>query len=328
MRPLDRVSSIKLKLGIVIVAAIGVTLAALLVCARLGLPLRFGAVVAVVLALAVVQVIARGLTAPLREMARAATAMARGEHGQRVAVHGRDEVGRLAEAFNAMSAELEQTDRVRRELVANVSHELRTPLTALQATLENAIDGVEEPDLELMHRQVTRLSRLVAQLLDLSRLESEGVALDRRPFAAAALLERVRDEALMHAPEGVDVRIHGSDGLAIDGDQERVHQVLTNLLDNALRFSPSPGAVTLAARSEGPMVRLEVLDEGPGIPAAQRAIVFERFHRVDAARSTSGAGLGLAIARWIVELHGGRIRAEERAPHGCRMVVELPSASA
>jgi signal transduction histidine kinase len=179
-----------------------------------------------------------------------------------------------------------------------------------------------------MHRQVTRLSRLVAQLLDLSRLESEGVPLDRRPFAAAALLERVRDEALMHAPEGVDVRIHGSDGLAIDGDQERVHQVLTNLLDNALRFSPSPGAVTLAARSEGPMVRLEVLDEGPGIPAAQRAIVFERFHRVDAARSTGGAGLGLAIARWIVELHGGRIRAEERAPHGCRMVVELPSASA
>jgi signal transduction histidine kinase len=329
MRPLDRVGSIKLKLGIVIVAAIVVTLAALLVCSWLGLPLRFGAVVAVVLALAVVQVIARGLTAPLREMARAADAMARGEHGQRVAVHGRDEVGRLAEAFNAMSAELEQTDRMRRELVANVSHELRTPLTALQATLENAIDGVEEPDretLEVMHRQVTRLGRLVTQLLDLSRLESEGVPLDRRPFPAAALLERVRAEAMMHAPEGVDVRIEDSDGLAIDGDQERVHQVLTNLLDNALRFSPSPGTVTVLARPEGAMVRLEVLDEGPGIPPEQRTQVFERFHRVDAARSKGGAGLGLAIARWIVELHGGRIRAEERAPHGTRMVVELPGA--
>ena len=332
MRPLDRVGSIKLKLGIVIVAAIGVTLAALLVCAKLGLPLRFGAVVSVVLALAVVQIIARGLTAPLREMARAAAAMARGEHGQRVAVTGRDEVGRLAEAFNAMSAELEQTDRMRRELVANVSHELRTPLTALQATLENAIDGVEQPDretLELMHRQVRRLSRLVAQLLDLSRLESDGVLLDRRPFPATALLERVRAEALMHAPEGVDIRIEGSDDLAIDGDQERVHQVLTNLLDNALRFSPSPGAVTLVARPEGSMVRLEVLDEGPGIPAEQRMRVFERFYRVDAARSNGGgAGLGLAIARWIVELHGGRIRAEEHAPHGSRMVVELPSAPA
>jgi len=102
--------------------------------------------------------------------------------------------------------------------------------------------------------------------------------------------------------------------------------VLTNLLDNALRFSPSPGAVTLRAGPEGPMVRLEVLDDGPGIPAEQRTRVFERFHRVDAARSGGGAGLGLAIARWIVELHGGRIRAEEHAPHGCRMVVELPGA--
>ncbi|MBJ7329297.1 MAG: HAMP domain-containing protein [Solirubrobacteraceae bacterium] len=326
MRPLDRLPSIKLKLGFVIVVAIGVTVVSMLILAELGLRLRWGVIPAVVLALIVVQVIARGLTAPLREMAGAAEAMARGEHGQQVAVHGRDEVGRLAQAFNTMSTELEATDRVRRELVANVAHELRTPLAGLQAALENDLDGVQPLDAEALHAQVQRLTRLVEQLLDLSRLESQGVPLHVTELGAGDLLSRVREEALLTAPAGtqVEIAVQPAD-LRVRGDADRVHQVLANLTENAVRHASDHGRVVLSARRDGDVVELAVTDDGPGIPAADRERVFERFHQLDAARTGGGAGLGLAIARWIVELHGGAIRAETSGPRGCRMVVELPA---
>ena len=326
MRPLDRIASIKLRLGLVIVAAILVTVASMVVAAGLGVQLRWGVVGAVILALLVVQVISRGLTAPLREMARAAEAMARGEHGQLVEVRGRDEVGRLAEAFNAMSTELETTDRVRRELVANVAHELRTPLAGLQAALENDLDGIQPLDAQALNAQVQRLGRLVEQLLDLSRLEADGVPLHVVDIDAEALLRRVREEALLAAPDHAQIEISvPAAGLRIRGDADRIHQVLANLTENALRHAAVHGEVVLAARSLGSAVELSVTDDGPGIPVAERERVFERFHRLDAARSTGGAGLGLAIARWIVDLHGGQIRAESAGARGCRMVVELPA---
>jgi signal transduction histidine kinase len=330
VRPLDRFNSIKVKLGLVIVVAVGVTLFTVVIGHELGLQLRWRLLVAIVLSLGSVQLIARGLTAPLREMAAAAEAMARGEHGRQVSVPSRDEVGRLAEAFNAMSAELAQVDRLRREMVANVSHELRTPLSALQASLENIVDGVMPADqqtLEAMQAQVSRLTRLVEQLLDLSRMESEGVALDVRPFAVGALVERVCTESRLGAPLDVSMCVDVSPtGLEIAGDEERIHQVVSNLVENAVRFSPRPGTVTIRARPVAGLVRLEVLDEGPGIPPVERTRAFERFHRVDAARPEGGgAGLGLAIARWIVDLHGGSIRAEAAEPRGCKIVVDLPA---
>lgn len=326
MRPLEGIASIKLKLGLVIVAAIAVTVASMVGAAALGVQLRWGVIGAVILALLVVQVIARGLTAPLREMAVAAEAMARGEHGQQVEVRGSDEVGRLADAFNAMSTELETTDRVRRELVANVAHELRTPLAGLQAALENDVDGVQPLDAAALLAQVQRLGRLVEQLLDLSRLESDGVPLHVVDIPAAELLQQVRDEALLAARGTVRVEIAVEPAtLRIRGDADRVHQVLANLAENALRHAAAHGEVVLAARPLHGAVELSVTDDGPGIPVSERERVFERFHRLDAARSAGGAGLGLAIARWIVELHGGAIRAEAAGARGCRMVVELPA---
>jgi signal transduction histidine kinase len=331
LRPLDQLPSLKLKLGIVIVAAIVATLAAMLIATSLGLRRTWGILVAVPLALLVVQLLARGMTSRLREIATAADAMARGEHGQTVPVKGRDEVARLAEAFNAMSAELAETDRMRRELVANVSHELRTPLTALQASLDNIADGVQpvHPEtIEAMRQQVRRLGRMVEQLLDLSRMEAQAVPLDRRVFSVASLLERVRGEALLHAPDSVEVdtRVVPAD-LVLSADRERVHQVLTNLIENALRFSPPRSKVLMAATENGETVRLEVTDEGPGIPEEAQERVFERFYSVDASRSGGGAGLGLAIARWIVDLHGGTIRVGENHERGCRVLVELPRVS-
>ena len=276
-----------------------------------------------------VQLLARGMTSPLREMERAATAMASGDHGQRVALRSSDEVGRLTTAFNHMAAELAEVDRQRRDLVANVSHELRTPISALRATLENLVDGVVPPDPELLRTMLTRverLQRLVTQLLDLSRLESGGSPLHPRAFPAAKLLNEVADEALLHSPDlllAVDV---SPATLVVDGDLERIHQVLANLVENAARYSPVDGEVQIRAREAGNTVVFEVIDHGPGITAENSSRVFERFYRADESRSSDdgGAGLGLPIARWIVDLHGGRIHAEQVTPHGCRMVVELP----
>ena len=331
MRPLQSLPSLKLKLGIVIVAAVCITAVATIVAVRwLGLPSLAGAAAGVALALASVHLLARGTTKPLREMAAVARAMARGEHGRQVPVTSNDEVGELAKAFNRMTAELAETDRLRRDLVANVSHELRTPLGALQAILENLVDGVSEPDsetLRTMLAQTRRLGRLVAQLLDLSRLEAGEQPFDMRPFALRDVLEGAAREARLHAPDDVVFSIDAPAGLQADGDPERIHQVVMNLVENAVRYSPRPGHVALrAVAGADHTVVLEVDDEGPGIPSENLERVFERFYRGDGRRGADGggAGLGLAIAQWIVDLHGGAIRAERREPHGTRMVVTLP----
>ena len=332
MRPLDPLPSIKLKFGLVIVAAVGVTIVVVALGVRLGLNLALCGILAGAVALLMVHFLARGMTSPLRQMADAATAMSRGDYDRRVSVTTRDEVGDLAKAFNTMAGELAEVDRLRRDLVANVSHELRTPISALQAVLENLVDGVEPPDpatISTMLNQVERLGRLVTQLLDLSRLESGAIPLQRAPFEMRRLLEQAVKESQLHSqarqqPIEIAIEVEPPE-LRADGDAERVHQVVTNLLENAVRHSPEGGRVTVMARREGEDVRVEVLDEGPGITPEEAGRVFERFYRTDSARSGSdgGTGLGLAIARWIVELHGGTIRAEE-VPVGCRMVFELP----
>ncbi len=330
MRPLDPLRSIKVKLGVVILCAMGgAYLSAKIVGSTLGLPLSARGVIATLVALGIVQVLAHGMTSPLREMAAAARAMARGNYSQRVRATSRDEVGELARAFNRMAAELAEVDRQRRDLVANASHELRTPITALQALLENLVDGVEQPDpqtLRVALAQTERLGLLVGQLLDLSRLESGAAQVEPEPVPLREFLDQAVREAGLG---GRDVRLTTNvepAGLTVDADPARLHQVLANLLDNASRHSPPGGLVTVTAQPHADGVRLAVTDEGPGIRAADRDRVFERFSRLDGGRSArdGGGGLGLAIAREVVELHGGALHAEDNSPTGCRMVVDLP----
>jgi signal transduction histidine kinase len=313
LSPLARIPSLKLKLGLVIGVAIVVTLATMLYAPRFGLRPRWGALAALIASLASVQLVARGMTSPLRAMAAAAEALARGEHDQRVHSSSRDEVGQLATAFNTMAAELQTLDRARRDLVADAAHELRTPITALRASLENAVDGVEEPDLPALLAQVERLGRLADQLLDLSALEAGATVLRRQTFAASQLAS------------GCVVDGEIAAGLHVSGDPDRLRQVVRNLVENAERHAPgAPVVLRAAAAGPGGGVRLEVEDRGPGIAPDEAARVFERFARADHSRTVPGAGLGLAIARSIVELHGGTIHAEPVVPHGCRMVVDLP----
>jgi signal transduction histidine kinase len=326
-RPLDGLGSIKLKLGVVILAAVAVTVTVVSLGEEVGLSPVLTGLAAAALALAMVQLLAHGMTFPLREMVTAARAMARGDYSRRVTATSRDEVGELARAFNSMAAELAEVDRIRRDLVANASHELRTPIGALRAALENAVDDVEPLDAAAMLAQVERLGRLVEQLLDLSRLESGAAQLDREQFPATRLVGRIVEEWRPRA-EGREVRLESSveAALVVDGDPERLHQVLANLVANAIRHAPPGSAVLVSAAGDNGSARLEVSDSGPGIPADEAERVFERFYRSDHARAASdgGSGLGLAIARWVVDLHGGTIRAEQAEPQGCRMVVELP----
>jgi signal transduction histidine kinase len=331
VRPLDRLPSIKLKLGAVILAAVVVTVAVVSVGRELGISPLLTGLAAAALALAMVQFLAHGMTYPLREMVAATRAMAKGDYDHVVTATSRDEVGELARAFNSMSRQLSEVDRFRRDLVANASHELRTPLGALRARLENLVDGVEQPDRRTLAEalsQVERLGALVGQLLDLSRLESGAVPLELDDVPAMQLLTEVTTEWREQAATR-DVRLESfllPADLRLRVDPARMRQVLGNVVANAIRHSPDGGRIVLTARANGGRPRLEVVDEGPGIPADELERVFERFYRSDRARSgdEGGAGLGLAIARWIVELHEGTITATAAKPHGCRVIVELP----
>lgn len=324
-QPLRAVRAIKLKIALLIVIATATAAAVSQVGVRLGWPTWLQPVVACAISLVLVEVLAHGLTSPLREMEKATTRMARGDYAVRVPSDAADEVGRLAVAFNAMAAELAEVDRQRRDLVANASHELRTPITGLQATLENLIDGVvpcTPATLVAMHAQVERLARLVRDLLDLSRLEAGVVPFHLAPVALVDLVHTVVGDVHGALP-GLAVEVVADhDDTKVQADPDRLAQVLTNLLTNAARYSARV-QVTVTATPTG--ARLDVVDDGPGIPAGEEGRIFERFYRADRARNAGGSGLGLAISRWIVDLHGGTIRAERLEPHGCRMVVELPS---
>lgn len=323
IRPLDRLGSIKLKIGVLVAgsicAAAGVFWAGT-GTNRVGIMLAAGSVL---VALAVTQLLAHGMTAPLRQMTAAAGAMARGDYTRRVRTTSRDEVGQLARAFNQMAADLAVVDRQRRELIANVSHELRTPISALQAVLENVVDGVADPShLDSALAQTERLGRLVNELLDLSRLDAGVAPLHRESVAVQAFLDDVVAQASTPGSSvRFAVRVDPPD-LTMWADRQRMHQVLANLVHNACRHGPADGTVLLHAATDGPGMVVEVSDEGPGIPSEDRDRAFERFiHGGPEAGRGGGTGLGLAIARWAVDLHGGTIGA---VGPGCTIRVALP----
>jgi signal transduction histidine kinase len=229
-----------------------------------------------------------------------------------------------------MAADLAAADRQRRELIANVSHELRTPITALQGLLENIVDGVAVAEPAMMQTALTqteRLGRLVAELLDLSRLDAGVVPMIRTPIDIPSFLDDVVREAHVNAA-GAGREVHfmvSAPSIVVLGDRERLHQVFANLLDNAARHSPPGGTVLVRAERRDGHLLLAVADEGEGIPAAERERVFERFTRGE--RPTGGGtGLGLAIARWVIQLHRGTIAVVEpgRDRRGCHMQVTLP----
>jgi signal transduction histidine kinase len=346
LRPLDPVRSIKMKLAVLVGASV-VTASLMTWYGLLILRWspRYSMPIAVALALVVTQVLARGMTSPLRQMTAAARAMAAGRPSPPVQATSRDEVGQLARAFTAMSQQLATADAQRRELLANVGHELRTPVAALRAQLENLADGVRPADpaaLAEVLEQVERLGDLLTDLLDLARADAGAVPLERRPVGVAELVDGlVRQVAAVRPVPEIDVDVRPAD-LVADADPHRLGQVVTNLVDNAARHARSRVSVRAWAGDHGGLV-VEVTDDGPGIPRERWDSVFERFRRgatgeiailggqagavaADADALGGGTGLGLAIARWAVVLHGGRIAVVD-SDGGCRIRADIPPAA-
>lgn len=309
-QPLAGVSSLKVKLGLLVVVSVLVTAGVAVLGDTAGVPLWLSLPVTVLVALAVTQLLAAGMIAPLRQMTEAARRMATGDTTVRVDEVSADEVGDLARAFNTMARDLATVDRQRRELVANVSHELRTPLAGLYAVLENVADGVVTPEdrsLTVALEQAERLNRLVGDLLDLARVDAGRAPLNPVPVPLAGLL---RDAAAQVAvlDRSVDVQVEvRPEGLVVRADPARLHQLVANLLDNASRHAPAGSTVHVSATAHQDRYRLEVRDHGPGIAPADRQRVLERFGTLRAAEGGGGTGLGLAIARWVAELHGGHV---------------------
>lgn len=327
LRPLDPVRSIKAKLGLLVGTSVVVstvfTWYALFV---LGLQVRYTLPVVVAVCLVITQVLAHGMTSPLRQMTAAAREMATGGPLPPVRATSRDEVGELARAFTAMARDLLTADEQRKDLMANVGHELRTPVAAVRAQLENLVDGVRPADPDALAElldQVERLGELVDDLLDLARAEAGVAPLVRRQVAVEPLVHDIVGQVTA-VRTGRVVTVDVPADLRADADPARLRQVLVNLVDNAVRHSPAGGRVDVQARAGDNGLILEVTDDGPGIPREQWDAVFERFRRGPGTGSDGGTGLGLAIARWAVALHGGRI-AVVPAPHGCRIRAVLPA---
>lgn len=272
-----------------------------------------------VAAIAVGLFITRQIVAPIRALSQASQRIAAGSYNERVDLAGEnqsdiDELGQLAQDFNRMAENLEHTEVLRRQLIGDVSHELRTPLAAIKGSMEALIDGVlpAEPDtFEHIYQEADRLQRLVNDLQELSRVESGAFNLDLQPLLIADLLQTVTIRlGRQFAEKGVRLEIEiPSDLPEILADADRLSQVLFNLIGNALQYTPAGGQVTVAARQQRDEVQVNVQDTGIGIAAEHLPHVFDRFYRADRSRSrvSGGSGVGLTIAKHLIEAHGGRI---------------------
>ncbi len=303
--------------------------------------LALAALAAFLVAIVVSLFVSRRIVAPVREMMVASRRIANGHYGERVEVPGAsnqeelDEMAQLAVSFNQMASKLEQIEATRRELIGNVAHELRTPLTTIKGSMEGLIDGVlppEAPTFQQIHREADRLQRLVTDLQELSRVEAGAFELNLRPLRVRDLVEATATRLGRQFEEkSVVLEIDlNADLPPVPADEDRIGQVLLNLLGNALQYTPAGGKVRVTACRQGAEICISVSDTGAGIPAEHLSLIFTRFYRVDKsrARGGGGSGIGLTVARHLVEAQGGRIWAESPGPgQGSTFTFRLPLAS-
>ncbi len=283
------------------------------------------------IALVMAAFISRQITAPLRRLAAAAYRVARGDLSARVPVEGADDLARVSLAFNRMTVALEQQQRLRRQLMNDIAHELRTPLSVIQAQVEALMDGVFPPtpeNLQPIHEQTLLLARLVNDLRELALAEAGELHMNRDPLDMAGVVRKAVASIRSSAEnKGIRLELHiAQEPLPVRGDAQRLEQVLLNLLNNAVRYTPPNGTITVRAWEERQRVYVQVRDTGPGIPPEDLPHIFERFWRGDRSRSrqTGGTGLGLAIAKKWVEAHGGRIWAESPPGSGAIFTFYIP----
>ncbi len=295
--------------------------------------LLWGGLVAIASALLITFFLSRRILAPIKALTHTTRRLGKGDFSQRVQVRDKGEVGELAQAFNSMASDLERTEQLRRNMVADVAHELRTPLSNLKGHLEAVRDGVIEPDADTirsLEEEATLLSRLVDDLQELSLAEAGELKLDVKPNGITRIITQV--VATMQAQakaKDLSLAVDLPDKLPpVNVDSHRINQVLRNLLGNALTHSAVGGVITVTARQRDNYVEVTISDTGEGIPPEELTNIFERFYRVDKSRTraTGGSGLGLTIAKRLVEVHGGRIKADSKPGKGSSFSFTIPVA--
>lgn len=281
--------------------------------------------------------ITRSVVRPLQKLAGAAEAIAAGDYEQQLPLQGPEEVQRVAASFNTMSAEVTITRNAQRDFVANVSHDLKTPITSIRGWSQALLDGtaVTAPDQQqaagVIYAESERMERMVNGLLDLARIESGQLILRQEPVEMQALLQHLYHTFLPRAQEHeITLTLAAPTPITVWGDHDRLVQVLSNLLDNALAHTPSGGNVQLGLALHGENeVDVWVQDNGKGIPAEELSRIFERFYQVEKSRmrgdGRDGSGLGLAIVQELVQLHHGRVLARSQVGKGSLFIVRLPA---
>jgi two-component system OmpR family sensor kinase len=297
--------------------------------------LRVG-LVTLLLAFLLAFLMARWIAAPLQRMASAAQAVAAGQYHP-IPPEGPAEEKALALAFNEMTHKVQSSQQSQRDFVANVSHELKTPLTSIQGFSQAILDGTAStPEAllqagEVIHSEAERMNRLVLDLLALARLEAGTADLQRAPMDLSALLKRLVERFAPQARQaGIELQLEADSTPTITGDGDRLMQVFNNLVDNAIKFTPSGGKVALRSYQENGQVVVSVADTGIGLAPEEKERIFERFYQADRSRPgglARGAGLGLAIAREIVHAHGGSISVTSQPGKGSIFIVRLPIAA-
>ena len=291
--------------------------------------------VSLLIAMGLAYLISRWVAGPLQNMSGAARAVADG-HRTQVELAGPDEVQALGQAFNEMTQRVHASQASQRDFVANVSHELKTPLTSVQGFAQAILDGTANtPEAKAKAAQViydesSRMHRLVLDLLDLARLDAGTADLERVPFELAVLLNAVAEKFIPQSRKAnVELITNIGHLPGFIGDGDRLSQVFTNLVDNALKHTPSRGKVNFSAKQNGTWVEISVADNGPGIPPDELSRIFERFYQLDKSRKggpSHGVGLGLAIAREIIHAHQGTLSAHSQVGEGSVFMVRLPVA--
>jgi signal transduction histidine kinase len=297
--------------------------------------LAVAAIAATVTSLAISLFVARRITGPLRQMTQVSERISAGHYAERIEippVHATDELGKLAASINALAVALEETERRRLEVIGNVTHELRTPIATLEGYLEGLLDGVIEPTPRtwaMLHTEAGRLRRLVEDLQELSRAEAHQIPLSLQPVAPQRLVQDALEPLDGQFTEkGLQLQVDLPEDLPqVMADPARAVQILTNLLVNALRYTPAPGRVEVAANFEAGMIAFRVSDTGVGLAPEQLDHIFERFYRVDKSRSRAfgGSGIGLTIAQSLAKAMGGEIRVESAGLNqGSSFTLTLP----
>jgi signal transduction histidine kinase len=304
---------------------------------RLSESIYLSAIGTILLAFILGAILSRTISRPIRELTKATHEMAGGNFGQRVPVRSRDEIGELALSFNKMNDDLARSFNLRKQMTADIAHELRTPLSLIIGHAEAVHDGVlpaSKENFEIIREEAERLEQLVNDLRTLSLADAGELLVDFQLVDVKKLLGEIKAHYMVQFNQkriALDLKpfdsAQGEANIQANLDPTRFSQVLTNILDNALRYTPEGGRVVISTRQTGGQIEIVIEDNGEGVSPEDAMHLFDRFYRADPSRTrdAGGSGLGLAIAKSIVEMHGGKIWAESEKGKGLKVVVQLPA---